>query len=66
MESIESVYNFSNNLFTGCKPIKTGKLKLDFWVIALDFSCVNECLRVSLEGMCKQCKSKNAQLLVRK
>ena len=41
MESIESVYNFSKNLFTDCKPIKTGKLKLDFWVIALDFSCVN-------------------------
>ena len=25
MESVESVRNFSKNLFTGCNPIKTGK-----------------------------------------
>ena len=61
MESTESVCKFSKIHFISCSPIKTRNINLVFWVIALDFSCANECLPVSLRGMCKQYKCKKAR-----
>ena len=58
MESTESVCKFSKIQLS---PIKTRNINLVFWVIALDFSCANECLPVSFQGMCKQYKCKKAR-----
>ena len=59
IESIVSVCNFSRKTFSPAvielKP-ENISLNLIFRVIAHNFSYANECLRVSLNGMCKQYK----------
>ena len=44
--------------------LKPENINFNLLVITLDFSCANDCLHVTPLGMSKQCKRKNAQLLV--